>query len=140
MTDLATASHYLYRLLAADGELLYVGVTTDPHMRLSAHRASEWGNEIADIAVSVFDSREAVLEAEREAIKAQHPKFNVLHRSMPSSRVRTVRVPDELWQVAQDTAWGRRQPVSDPIRLALRAYVADPAAFEAACRIILGES
>lgn len=56
--------------------------------------------------------------------------------------VRTVRVPDELWQAAQDRVWERREKegVAAPLRLALRAYVADPDAFEAACRRIVGES
>ena len=54
--------------------------------------------------------------------------------------VRTVRAPDELWQAAQDRAWERRESVSDAMRLALRAYVADPAALEAACRRIVGET
>jgi hypothetical protein len=37
--------------------------------------------------------------------------------------VRTVRVPDELWQAAQDKAWSRRESVADVIRRALVAYV-----------------
>jgi len=55
--------------------------------------------------------------------------------------VRTVRVPDELWQAAQDRAWERREKegVSALLRLAVRAYVADPDALEAACRKIIGE-
>jgi hypothetical protein len=49
--------------------------------------------------------------------------------------VRTVRVDDELWQAAQDRVWERRvkEGVAAPLRLALRAWVADPDAFEAAC-------
>lgn len=56
--------------------------------------------------------------------------------------VRTVRVPDELWQAAQDRAWERREKAgpSGPMRLALEAYVADADAFMAACAKIVGES
>jgi hypothetical protein len=56
-------------------------------------------------------------------------------------RVRTFRAPDELWQAAQDRAWERRdkEGVAAPLRLALRAFAADPDAFEDACRKILGE-
>jgi hypothetical protein len=54
--------------------------------------------------------------------------------------VRTVRVDDELWQAAQDRAWERRvkEGVAAPLRMALRAWVTDPDAFEAACAKITG--
>jgi hypothetical protein len=44
--------------------------------------------------------------------------------------VRTVRVPDELWTAVQDRAWRRREAVSDYLRLALRAYIANADAAE----------
>ena len=44
-------SHYLYRQYAADGTLLYIGVTIDPKSRLVAHRsASSWGKAKARAA------------------------------------------------------------------------------------------
>ena len=57
-------------------------------------------------------------------------------------RVRTYRAPDDLYDAAQQLVWKRglrEEGLSGPIRLALRAWVEDPAAFEAACRRILGE-
>lgn len=53
---------------------------------------------------------------------------------------RTYRASDELYKAAQDRAWERREDdgVGGVVRLALRAYVADPDAFEAACRKIAG--
>ena len=42
------------------------------------------------------------------------------------SRVRSVRVPDELWTAAKDRAWQDRISVGVVIREALAEYVARP--------------
>jgi len=54
---------------------------------------------------------------------------------------RTYRAPDDVYEAAADRVWERREKegLGKPIRLALRAYAADPDAFEAACAKILGE-
>lgn len=67
--------------------------------------------------------------------------------------VRTVRISGEDWEALQDALLTRREGestqefrdrlkdgASGPLRLAARAYAADPLAFEAACRRIVGES
>lgn len=54
---------------------------------------------------------------------------------------RAFRISDELYDAAGDLVWERRVKagITHPVRLGLRAWVADPDAFEAACRAILGE-
>ena len=42
---------------------------------------------------------------------------------MPETKVRTVRVDDELWEAAQAKAKRRREAVADVIRRALLAYI-----------------
>jgi len=44
---------------------------------------------------------------------------------VPETKVRTVRVDDELWEAAQVKAKRRRESVADVIRRALLAYTED---------------
>lgn len=70
----------LYRHFGADGELLYVGVTSRIPSRIKDHsKQSHWWLNISRIELEHFDSREAVLEAERAAIINEKPKHNIHH-------------------------------------------------------------
>lgn len=72
--------HALYRFFAEDGELLYVGITSNPARRFAQHGAAkEWWEEVAEIKMDRHSSREAVLAAERAAIIAEKPRYNVVH-------------------------------------------------------------
>jgi hypothetical protein len=42
---------------------------------------------------------------------------------VPETKIRTVRVDDELWEAAQAKAKRRRESVADVLRRALLAYV-----------------
>lgn len=44
---------------------------------------------------------------------------------VPETKVRTVRIDDELWQAAQEKAKRRRETVAAVIKRALLAYVED---------------
>lgn len=136
-----SATTELYRFFGDSGDLLYVGITANLADRLTDHQDKRWWPEVASMTLEPFTSRKAAAEAERAAIGAEAPRYNVVHRLAPRSTVRTVRISDQLWEAAQDTAWGRREKAgpSGPMRLALRAYVADADAFEAVCRTIIGE-
>lgn len=77
MNDKPTA---LYRHFAADGSLLYVGISLSPLARLSQHRdSSPWYGEIARVEVEWHPNREAALAAEKAAIQAEGPRHNVIH-------------------------------------------------------------
>ena len=75
--------HYLYRAFDADGELLYVGMTTDWPERLRHHRRSHalWCPLLAlfdvDIMVGVTDERTAHA-IELETIALEDPWYNVI--------------------------------------------------------------
>lgn len=76
----------LYRHFAKDGALLYVGISMSWPKRTKSHaRDSRWFDQIASVKVEHFPTREAALEAERTAIKAEKPKYNVVHNRGPET-------------------------------------------------------
>lgn len=57
--------------------LLYVGISRDPKARYKQHMAySVWADQITNVDVFWLPSREAAMDAEREAIAAEGPLFN----------------------------------------------------------------
>lgn len=85
--------HALYRFFGSEGELLYVGISLHPFARMSQHRGDKsWWGEVASTTIERFPSRPAVLEAEREAIKSERPRYNIVHagasrKSTPKPKV-----------------------------------------------------
>jgi predicted GIY-YIG superfamily endonuclease len=70
----------LYRHFDAEGSLLYVGISLSWPARTKAHaHGSRWFDMVAKVEIERFDTREAALDAEREAIKREKPKFNIIH-------------------------------------------------------------
>lgn len=69
----------LYRHYDADGRLLYIGVSRSAAQRLAQHKASRWDWRIAKVTVQYYSSRDEALAAERQAIKAEDPRFNIAH-------------------------------------------------------------
>lgn len=91
----------LYRFFDENGELLYVGVTLDPSARWKQHRADKaWWHEVAGIKIAHFPDRRSVLDAEREAIKAEKPRYNVVHNTgRPQVATQSAPVLDRLLPV-----------------------------------------
>lgn len=72
--------HTLYRFFDKYGELLYVGITMDLPSRMGNHRREKpWWADAAWIDIQHCDSRGEALDAERMAIKAEKPLYNVVH-------------------------------------------------------------
>lgn len=70
----------LYRFWDADEQLLYVGITLNPGHRWTSHRNDKpWWSEVATITIETHPDRRAVLEAERRAIVAERPRYNIVH-------------------------------------------------------------
>jgi predicted GIY-YIG superfamily endonuclease len=68
----------LYRHFDADGLLLYVGISSKPPQRLAEHaRGSDWAKAIARVTIEWFETREAALAAEANAIRDEAPIFNL---------------------------------------------------------------
>lgn len=74
-------SNDLYRLYAADGRLLYVGISYSAIQRMAQHKADKaWFGDVARIDIEkVPGERAAVLAAERAAIATEKPIHNVKH-------------------------------------------------------------
>lgn len=69
---------HLYRHFDANDTLLYVGVSLSTINRLGQHKDhSHWFDSIAKVTIENFDSREASLEAETQAILKEKPAHNI---------------------------------------------------------------
>lgn len=96
----------VYYHFAADGDLLYVGCTTNPFARFGYHRSvSSWGRSVARIEIKWFDSHAEALEFEQAEIQKLNPPHNRLH----TTRKRSVPLNDGHKFVAD---WERRFGVS----------------------------
>jgi hypothetical protein len=67
---------YVYRLLDAEGRLLYVGHGKDPARRLAAHRRKPWGSQIATMTTEGYPDRADAEVAEARAIYSEMPAHN----------------------------------------------------------------
>jgi predicted GIY-YIG superfamily endonuclease len=71
----------LYRHYNSEGELLYVGVSLSALQRLGQHaECSEWFKSIASVTIEHFETRDAALDAERNAIVRECPLHNIHHK------------------------------------------------------------
>lgn len=67
----------VYRIWRGD-ELLYVGASYNPWTRFGAHLSTkDWGKSATRMDVQWFDSRDEAMKAERIAIAAEKPSFNI---------------------------------------------------------------
>lgn len=69
---------HLYRCFSGDGRLLYIGVSSDCHARFASHdQKSPWWGEVARVELTHFELRHLAMDAERAAIVAENPLYNV---------------------------------------------------------------
>lgn len=81
----------LYRYFDVEGHLLYVGITGDLAVREVSHiRDSSWMDFAARATIERYPTRRAALDAERDAIEAEKPLFNVTHNEWPGAARRLV--------------------------------------------------
>lgn len=81
----------LYRLFDARRRLLYVGITNDLDRRLRGHRfGKSWWPEVTSWTTQEFSARELALEAEAQAIRLEHPAYNIHGSLTRRRRMRTV--------------------------------------------------
>jgi len=80
----------LYRHFSGDGTLLYVGISLSWPARTKSHaRGSRWFDLVARVEIERFSTREEALIAEREAIKAERPQFNIIHNGIAAGECRS---------------------------------------------------
>ena len=100
----------LYRFYDDRDRLLYVGISGNPARRHHEHsKEKPWWTEVARSTMEHFESRWAALDAERDAIHAEKPLYNIIHNRGAVALQRDQ--PDE------GTAW--HVPLAESDRLAL---------------------
>lgn len=102
----------LYRHFAADGRLLYVGISLNAVNRLSQHRVeARWYEQVARVDIQWLSSREAALKAELEAIRTEHPIFNIVGAvGSPTANAEDCEEPLPKWPLPASRAliaWDR---------------------------------
>ena len=132
----------LYRLLNADGALLYVGITNNPEVRWKAHsRKKPWWPEVSEKTVKWFDDRMAAATAEARAIRLEAPRWNVAQPdendpfrggggtkmggrpATGQTPVVTVRIPPDLFAELKRIAEEERRSVSSLLIEAMHDWV-----------------
>jgi hypothetical protein len=125
MTDpnfLDQQPHALYRFYGAGGTLLYIGLTANLPTRLINHRDEKpWWTGVARITVEHFPDRASVVEAERRAIEAERPLYNVQHNRPQASPPRTAKVAATDRIVAR--CFGCKLDVSGSPRAAIHLHL-----------------
>lgn len=80
VAELDAVGTALYRHFDCDGRLLYVGVSLSAIKRTAQHRQrASWFTEITRIEIEWHTSRSAAELAEKRAIKAERPLYNIKH-------------------------------------------------------------
>jgi DNA-binding transcriptional regulator YhcF (GntR family) len=78
----------LYHFWDASGALLYIGRTVNPRSRWGEHSwVQPWWLEVASVTVEHFADHAALVAAETAAIKAEHPRHNVVHNRPKAAKV-----------------------------------------------------
>lgn len=77
---MTVAHDTLYRCYTHDGQLLYIGITSDMSKRIKCHLTDSrgWWPLVAHIETEQVDPVEA-RHVEREAIRNERPAFNKAH-------------------------------------------------------------
>lgn len=86
----------LYRVYGDADRLLYIGISKDFGIRWNQHaRVQPWWGDKKRLTVDWCDSRDAAEAAERAAIKAEKPKYNIVHNgpAVAEAEVRGVTDP-----------------------------------------------
>jgi DNA-directed RNA polymerase subunit RPC12/RpoP len=66
----------VYKALAEDGSLLYVGASINGPQRISSHKPSKWWEQAQCIELEHLSDHGAALQREAELIRAHQPPFN----------------------------------------------------------------
>lgn len=85
----------VYRFFNSAGDLLYIGTTEDFARRSAQHRAlREWWPEVASHTIEEHSTRQAAEQAERAAIFAENPRYNVADHPQHRPRIARRRLHD----------------------------------------------
>lgn len=71
--------HYVYQFWGRDGRCLYIGVTSSPAGRISAHATKSWWRQVDHFSAEVHPDRATGQRAEALLIDQNQPRFNYYH-------------------------------------------------------------
>ncbi len=92
----------LYRFFAADGQLLYIGITIDVASRWLDHaKGKKWWREVKSATIEHYSTREEAAAAEESAIRSEKPLWNIMF-AMPVSTDRGTRAARVVRKRAAD--------------------------------------
>jgi len=90
-------THIVYRAYGIHNELLYVGMTAQPGIRLRKHAENkDWWLEVHRIDLAHYRNREAAERAEQRAIAIELPLYNVQY-SKPEELAQIRELREELY-------------------------------------------
>jgi len=72
-------AHYVYRVFDRTDELIYIGCTQSLVARMANHKSSWWGYQGWRVVAKVYPTKAQARTVEREAIRAERPRWNLSH-------------------------------------------------------------
>ena len=76
------ARSYVYRMWDKNGVLLYIGKSNNPLNRWKQHRKKPWFKQVTRFEYEPHPDEAAAYAAEREAIKTEHPLYNIVNNGV----------------------------------------------------------
>lgn len=96
----------LYRFFSADDDLLYVGITLNPFVRMKQHAVRKPVHQVCHVRIEWFDDRKAAIKGEFAAIASERPKWNVVGRRKERIVPRAIRIsPSEIKNARKRLGW-----------------------------------
>lgn len=93
----------LYRVRGEADVLLYIGISNHPGIRWNGHLLEQpWWDELRTLTVEWYESRPEAEDAEKAAIRAEQPKYNVTY--LKPTRLGRKPKPQEAIPVKRGTA------------------------------------
>lgn len=93
----------LYRAWNVTGRLDYIGITGNLRARLEQHCGSAWSRDVISLDVTGYPDSHQAEAAERQAIEAEHPAWDLVYSPCFESGYRCHQAP------ACDPGWDRRR-------------------------------
>jgi len=85
----------LYRIRGEGHVLLYIGITNSVPFRWNGHQAVQpWWDELRSLTVERYDTRAQAEQAEKAAILAEQPRYNVTYLKPTRGRRRQGKHPE----------------------------------------------
>lgn len=95
-------AYVIYRFYAADGALLYVGVTADLPSRMRQHaREKPWWPQVARVESDLCGSEADALVKEGTAIVAEKPRYNIAGAAVDLEALKAALGLREKWTVSR---------------------------------------